>query len=479
MEINIGKYTLETLTTGMYDSPKDLYREYIQNAVDSIDVAVAEEILDKDSGYIDVIISTDNKYIKITDNGTGVSQNNIERFLLDIGNSKKISTSERGFRGIGRLAGLAYCNKLLFETSYKGESFKSIIEFDAKKLRESLSNNNYYSLTNILENIVIVRKEKAQKCSHYFKVEMYDVDLVDDLLSTEVIENYLSQVAPVKFAHDFKWKTMLQARINYIGQNISEYNIFIQSDYKKRHQIFKQYKDTFLADRFQKIEDSIQDIETEVFYYGKNPIAFLWYAKSNFCGTIQEKSIKGIRLRKGNIQLGNKSTLNHIFKDERFNGWMLGELHILSNELIPNARRDNLEKNSVYEKLIFDLKKWAEVITYQIRQVSLNRNKKVKEVIQNIENKEKNQNNIEFLDEIRYDGKPEYDEIAHNELINSINIMLNKDKSKIKYKALELQDDITIEHKKVLEKVFDIILNCHNSISEDVIKNILYNFKSN
>ena len=36
MDIKIGKFTLETLTTGMYDSPKDIYREYIQNAVDSI-----------------------------------------------------------------------------------------------------------------------------------------------------------------------------------------------------------------------------------------------------------------------------------------------------------------------------------------------------------------------------------------------------------------------------------------------------------
>ena len=37
MTIKIGKFTLETLTTGMYDSPKDIYREYIQNAADSID----------------------------------------------------------------------------------------------------------------------------------------------------------------------------------------------------------------------------------------------------------------------------------------------------------------------------------------------------------------------------------------------------------------------------------------------------------
>ena len=34
MEISIGKFTLESLTTGMYNEPESCFREYIQNAVD-------------------------------------------------------------------------------------------------------------------------------------------------------------------------------------------------------------------------------------------------------------------------------------------------------------------------------------------------------------------------------------------------------------------------------------------------------------
>ena len=34
-----GMYLLETLTSGMYNDPLTIYREYIQNAVDSIDLA--------------------------------------------------------------------------------------------------------------------------------------------------------------------------------------------------------------------------------------------------------------------------------------------------------------------------------------------------------------------------------------------------------------------------------------------------------
>lgn len=32
--IQVGKYTLESLTTGMYSDPKIIYREYIQNSVE-------------------------------------------------------------------------------------------------------------------------------------------------------------------------------------------------------------------------------------------------------------------------------------------------------------------------------------------------------------------------------------------------------------------------------------------------------------
>ena len=43
-ELIIGKYTLESLTNGMYASPLDMYREYVQNAVDSLDEAFANGI---------------------------------------------------------------------------------------------------------------------------------------------------------------------------------------------------------------------------------------------------------------------------------------------------------------------------------------------------------------------------------------------------------------------------------------------------
>jgi hypothetical protein len=41
--IIIGKFILDSLTTGMYDNPLCIFREYIQNSADAIDKAARDE----------------------------------------------------------------------------------------------------------------------------------------------------------------------------------------------------------------------------------------------------------------------------------------------------------------------------------------------------------------------------------------------------------------------------------------------------
>ena len=101
--IIIGKHTLESLTTGMYADPYVVFREYIQNAADAIDNAVRQSLLTSDSAKIVIHLSPAEKSIIISDNGTGIHADEAEQTLISIGNSKKTSEFDRGFRGIGRL----------------------------------------------------------------------------------------------------------------------------------------------------------------------------------------------------------------------------------------------------------------------------------------------------------------------------------------------------------------------------------------
>ena len=120
--IIIGKHTLESLTSGMYSDSYVVFREYIQNSVDSIDEAVRLGVLTPGDEQIVVRLAPTENQIVITDNGLGIPSIDVEKTLISIGNSKKSSESSRGFRGIGRLAALSYCQRLTFSTSFKGES---------------------------------------------------------------------------------------------------------------------------------------------------------------------------------------------------------------------------------------------------------------------------------------------------------------------------------------------------------------------
>ena len=90
----------------MYADPYVVFREYIQNAADAIDNAVRQGILSKNAAEIVIHLSPAERSIVISDNGTGLSADEAEQTLISIGNSKKTSEFDRGFRGIGRLAAL-------------------------------------------------------------------------------------------------------------------------------------------------------------------------------------------------------------------------------------------------------------------------------------------------------------------------------------------------------------------------------------
>lgn len=483
MDIKIGKFTLETLTTGMYESPKDIYREYIQNSVDSIDNAISQGILKKGNEFININIDPTNRVINIIDNGTGVSSSKAQDYLLNIGDSVKFHTNSRGFRGIGRLAGLAYCEELIFCTSFYGEEVKTEISFNANELRRSLySMEDKGSLEEVFTKVITVKKDYESRSKHYFSVVLKGVTNSDEILNVKEVYQYLSQVAPVPFSPSFKWKDIITSKLSYKGLNISEYNIYLQTEEVKP--LYKNYTDSFLADRVRKAEDFIEDIEVILFEDSSfNPLAVLWFAKTGYSGTIQDATIKGIRLRNGNIQLGEKNVLNSIFKDERFNGWLIGELHVVSHDLIPNARRDNLEKTKHYYELLVQLKTWADSVASNIRKISLARNseksnKQLEKVLAEDAVSKESIKELQVLPEIIINDKQEYDDIAHTELLNRLDVLLTQKSSCTKYKALNLQTGITIEEKKVIETVLDVIREKYPDRAETIISTIIREYKT-
>lgn len=202
-QIEIGKDVIESLTLGMYEDCRFIYREYIQNAADAIDKAVQNTWLEKGKDEIHVHIDMDMRQIFISDNGTGIEKNKAVEVLRNIAKSTKRRGEDKGFRGIGRLGGLGYCNKLIFETSYKGEPFKTQMVWDAELLKFIINDREKEELAaEVIERVTKTTVTDENEDSHYFNVIMEDVTS-DDLLDMRSVTDYLSMVAPVDIRSNF------------------------------------------------------------------------------------------------------------------------------------------------------------------------------------------------------------------------------------------------------------------------------------
>src|SRR5438552_7111113 len=134
--VTVGKDVLELLSTSMYVDPMTIYREYIQNAADAIDQARDGGDLKK--AKVQISINPESRSVRIRDNGTGLPWKLLPERLMNVGASTKRGTSARGFRGVGRLAGLGYCQSLIFRSRTPGEDRVSELRWDCRSLKSTL-----------------------------------------------------------------------------------------------------------------------------------------------------------------------------------------------------------------------------------------------------------------------------------------------------------------------------------------------------
>ncbi|MDD6209828.1 MAG: ATP-binding protein [Bacteroidales bacterium] len=344
----IGKDVIESLTLGMYENPLFIYREYVQNAADAIDQAIERGLVKKGEEEILINIDENERTISIEDNAIGITSGQVMPILRNIANSTKQRGKNKGFRGIGRLGGLGYCSKLIFETSAVNEEVKSIMTWDAERLKDIINNRQEFSSAqDVLKQVTELNTIKEQADKHYFKVTLFDVTL-DDLLRVEDVSDYLSMVAPVEITSQFIYRNKILAFMKEHGLTLDTYNIYVNHD-----QIYKPYTAAIYEDNKggKKKVDDIYDVD---FLYETNErgelIYWGWYSLSSFKGQMTSKNIaRGLRLRKSNIQIGDEEICKKFFtktNDQRFSFYFFGEIHAVSNGLIPNSRRDYFSESA-------------------------------------------------------------------------------------------------------------------------------------
>lgn len=341
----VRKKILSMLMFQLYSDERTIYREYVQNALDSINKAIDTRVLDQaKDGVVNIDIDVKHKVIKIKDNGAGIESANAVRTLLDISPSNKDGVSQAGMYGIGRLVGGGYCHELIFRTSARGEAIGTQITFDVDKIWQMVEKNEEdYLATYVINECTIRESIPAEESDHYFEVELNGVkdDAAPSLLDAETIINYLREVAPVEYKSEFKNTLMYKSiadnpEFKGLHEGLEKVQVLVGET-----RIQKQYglsirgtKDKISNLEYFKIEDR---------KYGL--LGWGWYALTKY--TIQipkDDKLAGIRLRAHNIQIGDANLLSgtNYWKEDRSNSYFYGEFFVTHPHIRPNGARDGL-----------------------------------------------------------------------------------------------------------------------------------------
>ena len=112
------------------------------------------------------------------------------------------------------MAGLAYCQELIFRTRPAGKDSVYELRWDARKVRTLLrSPDTQLDLAGIVADSIEFRTLGRRFSQHFFEVELRSVvrHRDDRLLNPIDVSEYLGQVAPVGFHPEFTFGAEIRA----------------------------------------------------------------------------------------------------------------------------------------------------------------------------------------------------------------------------------------------------------------------------
>ena len=449
-DVQVGSFFLETLTTGMYENPLHCIREYVQNGFDAIQDGIREGALPPGEGRILISVggSQNSPSITIQDNGTGIKSQKAVGTLISLGASRKNPSRHAGFRGIGRLAGIAYCTTLRFTTSAKGETVATVVEFDCGQIRGYFSPGaDPVDVREVVSSSTRTSTISAAEDEHFTKVEMIGlVNLGVEFADLKILEPYLSEVCPVEYPDNFTFADQIRSFAEGFGDNLP--TIHIETKQKReRRPVLKPYRINYPAGRRVSKLHSIEPVSS------KENGWFGWLGVSNFPGEISDETVAGIRFRSKNIQIDGMSTIQRLAEeltpsgtDRRLMTYAVGEIFITNPHIVPNARRDGFEDSDAWRNVRKEIKnRVAKRVKALVRAASSTRSaiKNVKDLLKTISDRL-------VVAEISVSDKAEIEELIRKQILelNSPSKFLGADPKEV--------SQLTASFKELAESLKDL-----------------------
>lgn len=403
----IGSFLLESITTGMYGERKNAIREYVQNSFDGIQSAVERRVLRKGAGKITVTMDEAKDSLIIHDNGIGLPKAVAVGTLVAVGASRKERGQQAGFRGIGRLAGIAFSRILQFRTKAAGEDVETLVWFDCDALRRGMLESGRKPAVDLITDCTTYDQPRsADRDAHFFEVSLLGlrnapVEAIDPIQ----LEIFLSQVAPVDFHPDFSkftdqifadaeeleipeiedddgeeeeapdWSVLEDdADSMFMRVPIPSVRVVIRVGEKGAERaVYKPYRPKMGLD------DTQSDVQlTKVsLVYGASGSWWGWIGHKTKPGRFQNVAAMGLRFRLKNIQIDGSELITLVPTSNEVRGpfgswsnWFVGEIHVDPRAVVPNARRDNFEEDARWLHIREEISEVCQDLTREARAVS-------------------------------------------------------------------------------------------------------------
>ena len=332
----VGADVLGLVTSGMYFDPLTAYREYIQNSVDAIQSAGIE-----DDGLIEIRVAPDEGRVSVRDNGPGLTLTEAKRTLVPIARSEKRGRGLRGFRGVGRLVGLAFAESVTFVTR-AGEGAPVVrVVWDGGMLNTRIKSGD--GLASVLDKAVTVDTVCGERYpQQFFEARMDGVSrhAAGSIMNRAAVRQYVGEVCPVPFARHFRHAETIS---RVLGERTKPFAVAVRLD--GEDMCVERPHACSVKVSAHESQDIVDVEEIGVAGVGVRGCAAVgWIAHTPYRGAILKScGVRGMRARAGNIQIGGEDVFEHLFSEGRFNRWCIGEVHVLAPEIVPNARRDYFE----------------------------------------------------------------------------------------------------------------------------------------
>lgn len=347
MSLELGIRLLETLTSALYEDPIVFFREYVQNSVDAY---IANPV--GDAFRVDINIDNDTRSIIFLDNGSGIEPSLFTKKMTNIGKSEKGKMVDQiGFRGIGRLSAMPFCEELIFTNKYKGENSSQIFSWNGRKYNQLLSKAEQDELENAINEITnsTTCKYDGDIDDHFFKVEVkqYGTE-IEELIKRNDFEIKLSKLLPLKYSEEFTAKELIhQHYLEYMGESLErfEFDIFLNNKLLLKPYDKNSVLESDIVFWDLSFEKTSSDLPAE-------KIGVLWFTFNRKMTANSVGSPRGVFTRSKNMLLGNsfsiadavtKSNSDYVATYRELTqtlSGLYGELLIDAPRLSDNARRD-------------------------------------------------------------------------------------------------------------------------------------------